>query len=250
MRSFLRQLFNGLFPLFVGLASQLAVAAPMVIGYADYRPYSYPDGGVVKGLEVDVLNAVLAERLGVELEHRVLPWKRVQHYVASGELDAFVAVASKQRSAFAEASKQPVITGRISAFVRADNSRFLPFESLSLDRLKPHRLAVIAGSGWAAKHLPGYMLEEAFSIESMGQMLQAGRVAAVVENSLIFADHLRSNGMSADIRAIAITQTEFDLVLYVSHKSPYLELLDSFDRELEAMHLDGSHAALVRPYEL
>lgn len=221
----------------------------MVIGYADYRPYSYPEGESVKGLEVDVLNAVLTERLGVELEHRVLPWKRVQHYVASGELDAFVAVASEQRSAFAAASKQPLITGRIAAFVRADNSRFWPFESLSLDHLKPHRLAVIAGSGWAARHLPGYMLEEAFSIESMAQMLQAGRVAAVVENALIFADYIRSNGMSPGIRAIPIAQTEFDLVLYISRKSPYLELLESFDRELEAMHLDGSHRALVQPYQ-
>ncbi|MGB1239445.1 MAG: substrate-binding periplasmic protein [Pseudomonadales bacterium] len=220
----------------------------LIIGYADYRPYSYLDQGKAQGLEVDLLNAVLADRLGVELEHRVLPWKRVQHQVASGQIDAFVAVASQARSSYAKPSAQALVYGQISAFTRTEDARFKGISTLSLAQLKPFDIGAIAGSGWVANNLPGYSVQSAFSIDAMADMLMAQRVDVIVENPLIFNHHLSLENQQLKVRETTIEQTGFELVFYVSRKSQHLGILESFDRALAQMRSDGSHAKILKPY--
>ncbi|MEH6442426.1 MAG: transporter substrate-binding domain-containing protein [Oceanospirillaceae bacterium] len=209
------------------------------LGYADYRPYSYQEKGQVKGVEVDVLNEALYRRMNIPLQHNVLPWKRVQEYVNSGKLDAFVAVASTERDKYAISSQEAVTYGQVSAFFKADSVNLPQTNLLNIKQLLVYDLAVIAGSGWAKKHLPTAKYQSGYSIPALTSMLQNKRVDAVVENTFIFGDYLHNSGKRALFKEIPLENTKLKLVLYISRHSSFIHKLDEFDETLRQLDKEG-----------
>ncbi len=213
----------------------------MTIAYADYEPYSFTEDGQVKGIEVDVLTEALGRRMQIPLRHSVLPWKRVQAYVKSGEIDAYVAVATPERLSYANASEEAVTFGSIAVFMNAADPRLEDSETLSLENLTPYKIGVVAGSGWAKRNLNRHSVQPAYSTSSMAEMLRLKRIDMIVENPYIFNYHLkRFANDDFSVREIPLAGQQLALLLLISKSSAFTEILPAFDETLRAMQQDGT----------
>ncbi|MBN3564223.1 substrate-binding periplasmic protein [Aliamphritea spongicola] len=223
--------------------SPFSTAQPlaMKIAYAEYEPYSFTDNGQVRGIEVDVLNEALGTRMQIPLQHSVLPWKRVQTYVRNGEIDAYVAVATPERLSYAFASEEAVTFGSVSVFMNQADPRLEETSSLSLEALKPYRIGVTAGSGWAKRNLNQHLIQPAYSTSSLADMLKMKRIDMIVENPYIFSYHLKQ---FADddftVREIPVAGQQLSLLLFINKSSTFADILPVFNATLRAMKEDGT----------
>lgn len=225
------------------LFSPVSLAQPpaMTIAYAEYKPYSFTDNGQVRGIEVDVLTEALSTRMQIPLQHRVLPWKRVQTYVRTGEIDAYVAVATPERLSYASASQEAVTFGSVSVFMNTADTRLETAETLTLEELKPYRIGITAGSGWAKRNLNKHFIQPAYSTSSLADMLKMNRIDMIVENPYIFSYHLKQ---FADddftFREIPVAGQQLSLLLLISKTSAFADILPAFNATLRAMKADGT----------
>lgn len=214
---------------------------PMTIAYAEYEPYSFTENGQVRGIEVDVLSEALSTRMQIPLQHSVLPWKRVQTYVRNGDIDAYVAVATPERLSYALASEEAVTFGSVSVFMSGADPRLSEAEHISLEALKPYRIGVTAGSGWAKRNLSGHFVQPAYSTSSLADMLRMDRIDMIVENPYIFSYHLKQ---FADddftVREIPVAGQQLSLLLFISKSSAFTDILPAFNATLRAMKEDGT----------
>lgn len=223
--------------------------SPLHIAYAEYKPYSFDLYGKASGIEVDVLNEALNNRLGIPLQHSIFPWKRVQQYVKSGEVDAYVAVATPERLDYAHASQQAVAYGSVSAFSHRSKPPAAAGTPLTLQQLQPYSIGVVAGSGWAQRNLNEHKTEAVYSTESLVDMLTQGRIDMIVENPYILHFHLRSNpNKDLVIQENPISGQDIELVLLISKQSAYADMLPRIDNTLKAMQADGSLQKIFDSY--
>lgn len=235
-----RQICALLFTLLVSTFN-FAETPAMTIAYADYQPYSFAEKETARGIEIDVLNEALNRRMHIPVIHSILPWKRVQKYVKSGEIDAYVAVATPERLSYANASQEAVTYGSVSAFIQTADTRLDDTETLTLQDLKPYRLGVVAGSGWAKRNLTKHFIQPAYSTSALAEMLKLNRIDMIVENPYIFNYHLKQFADDEfNVREIPIANQKLSLVLFINKSSPYADILPRFDATLRKMQSDGT----------
>lgn len=93
MPAFQRQLFATLACL-IGL-SLTAHGQPLRIASEAWAPYIYEEQGTLRGLDYDTAQIVL-QRLGVEVQWQLLPWKRCLAALEQGQADAILDVFRTQ----------------------------------------------------------------------------------------------------------------------------------------------------------
>lgn len=86
MPLFKRQILVALFLIGLSLAAQ---AQPLRIVSEAWAPYIYEESGELRGLDYDTAHIVL-QRLGVEAEWQLLPWKRCLAALEQGQADAIL----------------------------------------------------------------------------------------------------------------------------------------------------------------
>ncbi len=213
----------------------------MTIAYAEYQPYSFAENGQAQGIEVDILSEALSSRMNIALKHSILPWKRVQKYVKNGEIDAYVAIATPERLSYADASQEAVTYGSVSAFLHVNDIRLNGTETLTLRDLKPYRLGVVAGSGWAKRNLTNHFIQPAYSTSALAEMLKLKRIDIIVENPYIFNYHLKQFADDEfNVKEIPIANQKLSLVLFINKSSPFAKILPEFDATLREMLTDGT----------
>lgn len=223
---------------------------PMRIAYADYRPYSFFDKGP-KGLEIDILNRVLEQEMGIKLHHEILPWKRAQENVKKGHFDAFVSVSIPARSIYSKHSQIPVAYWQVSLFTRSNKSLNTSAEAFTIDELKAMSslsLGALRGNGWIEQHLQDANIQYASSMHSLVNMLIKGRVDAIPDNSYTLGYYLKQFHRDAHITELPIQDSKVPMYLHVSKKSPYLKYLDKFDNVLKRLNEEGELEKLYRKY--
>lgn len=222
------------------LVSNSAQAAPatMVIVYADYKPYSWEEGGKAMGLEVDILNEAIGKRMGIPITHQVLPWERAQQNVKAGEADAFVATASDQRAAYADASATPLTYWELALYVRKGDTRFAKLKNIT--ELAPFRMGSMIGNGWAQTHLAGMDVYYVGKMEQLPRMLLLGRIDAIPDNPLVMRRILKSENEEDKIDEWPLPYLRKDMFLYVGKQSVFHRQLEAFDAVLVQMKRDGS----------
>lgn len=223
---------------------------PMRIAYADYRPYSFFDKGA-KGLEIDILNRVLEQEMGIKLHHEILPWKRAQESVKKGHFDAFVSVSTPARGEYSRHSEIPVAYWQISLFARSNKSLNTAAETITIDELKAMRslsLGALRGNGWIEEHLGGTNIQNASSMHSLVSMLIKGRIDAIPDNSYTLGYYLKQFHRDADIIELPIRDSKIPMYLHISKKSPYLKYLDEFDDVLQHLQKEGELDPFYQKY--
>jgi len=218
---------------------QPALAEPaMRFVYADYRPYSWVENGKVVGLEIDLLEEALGRRLGIRLEHQVLPWERAQQYVREGVADAFIASWSNARTAYAVVGREPVSFWELSLFFRKGDERFRKVRNLK--ELSGHRIGSLIGNAWMRENFDASQVHFVERMEQLPRMLVAGRIDVIADNPYVLHHILRSEPEAARIEEIALAGHKNDMLLYIGKRSRYAGRMGEIEEVLRKMRADGT----------
>ncbi len=216
----------------------LATPTPLVIVYADYKPYSWEEGGKAMGLEIEILNEAIGKRMGIPITHQILPWERAQQNVKAGVADAFVATASEQRASYADASATPVTYWELALYIRKGDARFANLKHIN--ELSPFRMGSMIGNGWAQTHLAGMDVYYVGKMEQLPKMLLLGRIDAIPDNPLVMRRILKAEHDDDKVDELPLPYLRKDMFLYVGKQSAFRRQLDAFNAVMLQMKRDGS----------
>jgi polar amino acid transport system substrate-binding protein len=107
----------------------------------EFPPYVIDEGGVLSGLEVEVVRE-LSAMVGVQPAISVMPWNRALNLVKAGKADAiFMPVKTSDRAEYLYFTDEPTGVERISVLALADSKQ----SAKSLDDLKGELFGVVLG---------------------------------------------------------------------------------------------------------
>jgi polar amino acid transport system substrate-binding protein len=252
-----RRLLQGASGLALGAAlpawAGQAVPVDFQMAYFEtYSPLSFMEHGSLHGILVEVLDAVLTQRMGLHCKHEGFPWPRAQRMVEQGERDAICTIATPERLAYSEAVAEPVVSAPNCIFARADNPRIETFaraRNLSeLLAMKP-TIVTYSANGWAKAKLKEFDLISGGDFNSAVKMLIARRADMMVENVLVMSYILaRTEGGEAVKMLSANRMDQADFQLLISKKSPHLERRAEISRALAQYKATPAYAEVFKRY--
>ncbi len=147
-----------------------------------FVPLSFLDeNGKMTGAYVDLFDEILGKKMGFQLEHIGLPWKRAQKMVEIGEADAFCTNATDRRRDYMNFCEEEVIENFRAAIFRKgsplDVGSNIP---LTLEELKHLHHASYIGNGWAKRQLEDFDVYWAPESNSAMKLVAFGRADVFV----------------------------------------------------------------------
>lgn len=235
-------------------ARATAGSPPFRMAYFEtYRPLSFVANGQLRGILVEVLDAVLNRQLGARCVHEGLPWPRAQSLVERGERDAICTIATPERLAYAAAAEEPVVTAPTCIFVRADHPQLPAFAQArnlaELLALKPTVLSY-SGNGWARARLADFNVSWGGDFNSALKMLLARRGDLMIENALTMQHSLARLEGGGAVRMLPNRMDQASFQLLVSRRSLHLGLLPEFNRALAHFKATPAYAEIFKSYGL
>ncbi|WP_428508968.1 substrate-binding periplasmic protein [Roseateles sp.] len=221
----------------------------ILVVYAEqYRPYSWQDGTRVQGLEVELAEEILQHRMGLVVEHRVLPWARAQADVSMGNADFFFAVETPDRNLFSRPIGGGLIPWRASVFVRSKDGGGLSGETIGLDVLCGPKTGAVRGNGWVKKHLPCGTLSLANSPQALVRMLLMKRTDLIVDDGLMLRSTARQLQVENDLLEIPLKGESVSIQFRISLKSSHRALIPQLEKAIDAMRVDGTLKRIIGQY--
>ncbi len=220
------------------------------VGYAsNSAPLSMGKGVDARGILPDLMQTIVAERLGVMLESRVLPWAEAQGAVYAGEIDALVTFASAKRLETMYASRTTVFTQQFRAFVRAGSMTERRLRANpEVDQLAAERGCWSRGDGWQKSFLSKHRIayDEGENVIHCLKRIDRSRSGFILLGTAFGRHIVRLEGLRGRIVMVPHVYDSVPFNLLVSKQYPVATaLLEAFDEELRRMQADGSHERLV-----
>jgi len=229
-----------------------ALPARLVCHDDIFVPYVMLNQGHIEGLNVDILREA-ATRLGIAIEFRVMPWRRLENELAKpqGSVDcAFAMSRTPQREQYLEFGKTPLQPTEYALFVRQPEG--MTASVRKLDDLAGKVIGVRAGfrlpDAIAAGVAQGrWTLAEVPTDTANFQKLALRRIDAVLADSSAGLYTLKQLKLG-DIRRLAPPLARFDTYLVFRKNAASPALAAAFDRELKRMRQDGTFARISAAY--
>lgn len=241
-----------------GLAAAPAPAPRVITICSDpWMPYAGEAGpGADEGYVIALARAAL-ERSGHQVRYVVVPWSRCIADVRSGRWDAIACVDARE-VADVHYPEEPVGQTRPSIFTRSD-STWTYRGPASLERI---RLGAIQGytyaeevDGWIKDHGkdPRRMFLAAGTepLHRLFEMLEAGRIDAIIESPLVAAWTAHKLGRPAGgaLREAGVVGAQTPIYVAFSKRTPDgAALAKAFDEGLRALSAEGKLAPLLARY--
>jgi len=216
---------------------------------ANWAPFTVKYEGHTKGLLVDLLNAIIVERMGYSIRYSPVPWKRAQLQVKSGRSDIMLTYPSDERLTYSERSENVVFALEERAFVKTGSrAEQVLREGTSVEKMKAFRVCVILGDNWATgffkKHNIPYHL--AGTTDNCVRMLAADHMDVFVQSATAGLSTIHKTALEDKITMLPHIYSSVPFALLVSRKSPHkAEFLSRFDETVSAMKNDGSYDKLI-----
>jgi polar amino acid transport system substrate-binding protein len=220
-----------------------------------FVPYVMLNQGHIEGLNVDILREA-ATRLGIAIEFRVMPWRRLENELAKpqGSVDcAFAMSRTPQREQYLEFGKTPLQPTEYALFVRLPEAAAASAPTITkLDDLAGKVIGVRAGFRLPEAIATGaaqgrWTLAEVPTDTANFQKLALRRVDAVLADSSVGLYTLKQLKL-ADIRRLMPPLVRFDTYLVFRKNAASPALAAAFDRELKRMRQDGTFARISAAY--
>ncbi len=242
--------------LVLGLAllqgSHADTKAPVQVVYFDnYAPYSWLDSdGKMRGVFIDILDAVIGQRMGYALEHKGLPWARAQEHVRLGIDDAMIAPVTEARGQYTNISQHPVLNSRMALFTNATHPRMRELQQTrSLQDVKSYKFVTQLGDGWAGENLREMDVNYVGDLDSVLRVLSLGRADLFVEASLVTHWNLKNLGLAtevSEVEGVTIELTPYHLMV---SKQSARQILPEFDQQMQAFMRSGEFQRLLEKYK-
>ena len=176
-------------------ATRLFAAQKLIrIAYsAKFVPMSFLNSdNRMTGVYVDLFDAILGQKMGFEVEHIGLPWKRAQRTVETGNADAFCTNATSARRAYMNFCDQSVIESRKAVIFRRGSILDIGQENwIELEELKHFRHINYQGNGWAKENLREFDLQWTGKSKSATKMVAHNRADVFITNEYLVRHHIK-----------------------------------------------------------
>jgi polar amino acid transport system substrate-binding protein len=233
------------------LVTPLSISAePFRMAYnSDWPPFSSGTGNSVDGILPDLLQYLLSKRMGLSTTHRGYPWKRAQHTVKMGKLDALVTVPTSQRLEWSLSSRSVVYLVEMQAVVkRGSKAEQILSTNPRAAALADFRVCDILGNGWGLHFMEtnGIRYNTVSDTSRCLDMISKGRMDVTVGSIAVLSQKIREMALDSDLRILPKTYGSMGFTLLVSKKTPgATDFLKKFDDLITEMKTDGSLSRLV-----
>ncbi len=235
---------------FVVLLSCLSLAAQgqtLRIVSEAWPPYIYEENGELHGLDYDVTRIVL-QRLGVQAEWQMLPWKRCSVALEQGKADAILgAYRNRESEATLVFPSEPL--SRIDLVLFYAKNRPYPFHAL--DDLQGLRIGVASRYWYSDRSFaesPLFVREPAPSHTANFGKLMHERVHLVVNDRYAGRFVLDSMGLSDAVTHHPRVISRDSLYLGLRRDAGLERLAEDFARELRLLKLEPTYSLLLSHY--
>jgi len=227
----------------------------LTMGWDPWEPYHFAAaGGRAQGLDIDLVSA-LGERVDCEFEFIQGSWASLLRLLQAGELDvlsgASITPEREEYARFSDTYREE----RFALFVRTEEHARWKDQSLAKLLAGEFRVGVTQGYLYpepiqALQSDPE--LENRFFEVPIGELnlnaLLDYRIDGFLEDPYVVASIQRRRSSSGEIEALDLDFGMNDVHLLFSRESVSADLVDRFDRALDDMIADGSHAELMARY--
>ena len=225
-------------------------ADPFKMAYnSDWPPFSSGAGKDVGGILPDLLQHLLADKLGMDTSHAGFPWKRAQHTVKTGKLDALLTVPTGARLAWSQSSKSVVYEVEMRAVVKRGSKADMALSA------NPHPAALadfkvcdILGNGWGSRFMKTNKIpfETASNVSRCMDMITKGRMDVTVQSVAVANQNIHEANLDEDLRILPNTYGAMAFTLLVSKKMKGAgAFLKKFDALVSEMKSDGRLTKLI-----
>lgn len=244
MPLFHRQLIAALLFACLSLAAQ---AQPLRIVSEAWPPYIHDDNGVLRGLDYEAAHTVL-QRLGVEVEWQLLPWRRCLMAMEQGQADGILDIFhTSEREASMLFPDEPLSQVEFVLFYAKANPH--PFHRLA--DLRGLKIGVSAGywySDRAFRESTLFTREPAPShVANFGKLVRK-RVDLVINDRRGGHFALTQAGLDKHVRQHPRVISRDQMYLGLRRDAGFEELARRFANELRRFKREPAYAALQARY--
>lgn len=210
----------------------------ITINHADYKPFSWSEKDVSKGIYVDVMAEVEKKLSDVEFKFKQYPWKRAQLLVREGKDDAFITVPTPERLTYTDLCETPLVTAGVGLFTYKNNRNLSKLETITeYSDLKLYSSITYFGDGWAKKELSGIGIKfTAVDLEDALKII-ANKKAEIFpqtkEVTLYNIKKLKLKNKVIVVPGVNLESLDFNLMISKkSNKKKYLKKINQILKEL------------------
>ena len=226
-------------------------AALEVLGDENFPPYSFVEGDIVKGIDVEQVREA-ANRAGLEVSIRLVPFKRMLALIEAGKAPlGFAAFITTGRQAYAHYTTVPLHRSSMSVFARREDG----LEYGGLEDLVGKTVLINVGfsiSDAFDSHVAANRINvrEVRDTRTGIRSLARGKANYYAGNRITTLYRLKLENLLGEIQPLTPPLTEGrGAFLIVSKRADRaLELQSAFDQALKAMAADGTIEAIMARY--
>ena len=233
------------------LISTTTLANPLTLVTLQQPPVQYEEGGVAKGITVDIAREVF-RRMQQPIDVQVMPFPRTLLLMQTGKAEGiFSIVKTAEREQFLAYPNEILLTQEAVMVVRKnDTVRF----NGDFSNLKDKVFAVLHNATYGPAYQQavneGHLnrFETVESYQQSARMLMSGRIDVMIGPRLSLLYALKQVGHSQDYRVLepAIQSVPTFLAFPASYRNS--SLIRAFDDSLQAVKRDGTYERIIRGY--
>lgn len=234
--------------IFISIFSQAVHAnSPKSITFAtsNWPPVIFIDeNNESAGLYNDILQEIFVTKLGMKINHKELPWKRVQLEVKRGVSDCFISVPTKDRLAYAVPSDAPFFLLYLHIYTYKGHPKLKEIENISsAEDIKRLGLTPVTniGNGWHKANIDSVGVDTFYvpAEQNASTFLAKKRADIMIDAILPTNLILKQSKLSSDI---VLTKARFGpikLHFLMSKKSPHIVLMPQINKAFNELKAEG-----------
>jgi len=237
----------------------------------EFAPFEFKQGTEVVGIDVDIARHIL-NKLGIEPEFKILPWKRAWSQVEEGEVEAVFTTSRKdKRKPFVIYPKEDMWVSDFVFFVKSDKrtKKFDGFNSAVQNKLK---VGIIPGNSYHSSFWSAFpykdgsttflgdldksenlntQLKQAKDLESNLKKLAKGRIDLVIADRTVGQYTAKLHGISDQISFYEkpLYGKGYPMPFVKNSKYPKLsEIAEKYEAELKAIKKSGEYEIIMNKW--
>ncbi len=216
----------------------------------DYPPFYFKEQGKYHGAALEV-SRTIANRLNHQLVFVRYPWKRIQTYLQSGDVDMMILYfKTPERAKDVVYVEIPHIYESSDLFVRKNSD--IKFKGDLLD-LQKYSFGNVRGYSYGDEYnnAKGIFKQEVNNEEQLIRILAYGRIDIGVGNKAVILRHAKALGLSDKIRFIEPPiDISANYIAFSKTRRDAQELADEYSEMLKVFVKTDEYKAILKKYSL
>lgn len=224
---------------------------PMIFNFLEFPPYCWQDSeGQAKGVYIDIVDAVIHDRMGIPVAYHEYSWDVAQQLVKDGKADAFITVPTPERREYTEISNESLISDNCVIFSQKDNEKLNEIKTIkSISDLTNFQLLDYTGSGWAKENLADCHIEWLPGMKEVLLELASGKGDIFVQPSRLTNYNIKALNLEDKLIEVPTPLDQIDFNLCIGRSSSYANILPEFDKIIREMKSDGTLQKIIEKYQ-